>query len=76
MNGSSASNLVEDPARALRLPETGIPVRAKRAVPEGQPERWGPVDINHLTRESLLAWLRSRAGLAENVVLALLGHER
>jgi hypothetical protein len=74
-------DLVEDPAR-VRLPETGIPVRAKRHVPEGQPERWGAVDIAHLTRESLIAWLHSRDEMqddrdfAVNVVLALLGHDR
>ncbi len=58
-----------DPERA-HLPETGIYVRAV-----GADGRFDAVDIAHLTKESLLAWLRSRTPtFTENVVLALLGH--
>jgi hypothetical protein len=48
------------------LPETGIYVRA-----DG-----GSFDIAHLTRDSVLRWLRSRGGSnlwAENTVLVLIG---
>jgi hypothetical protein len=55
-------------ADRVDLPETGIYVRAMDA--HGKLE---PVDINHLTRTSLLEWLRSRPAFAEKVVLALLG---
>jgi hypothetical protein len=58
-----------DPRRAS-LAETGIYVRAKR---DG---RWQVVDIAHLTRESLEAWIDSRPNIARNVVLHLLGHPR
>ncbi len=77
VNGVAVTTLLEDAQRA-RLPfETGIFVRAKRAVPEGQPERWGPVDIMHLTKESLVAWLKSRGPeFTINVVLSLLQHDR
>jgi len=60
-----------DPDRR-HYPETGIPVRALDG------DRWSDVDIAHLRKESLLAWLRSRGGdnsWAESVVLLLLGHE-
>jgi hypothetical protein len=51
---------------------TGIYVRAQR--PDG---RWDNADIAELDRDSLLAWLRSRdAGFAEQVVLAMLGHDQ
>lgn len=52
---------------------TGIFVRATL---EG---RWGSYDIAELDRASLLTWLRSRGGAnpwAENVVLAMLGHDQ
>lgn len=60
-----------DSSRTTLL-ETGIYVRAKNAA-----GTWGAVDIAHLDRPSLVAWLRSRGGAnewAENVVLILLGH--
>ena len=50
---------------------TGIFVRA---LNNGH---WESVDIAHLTKESLLSWLKSRGGdnpYAENVVGVLLGH--
>lgn len=62
-----------DPDRTA-LPETGIYVRGLDA--SGQ---WGARDIAHLTRESLLAWLRhdydgGANWRAENCVGVLLGH--
>lgn len=57
----------------LALGPTGIYVRA---LLDGHYES---VDIAHLERESLQAWLRSRGGensWAETVVMLLLGHER
>lgn len=66
-----SEELREDRTR-LHLPETGIPVRALRDL-GGQPS-WGPVDISHLSKESLVTWLRSEPELAERVVLMLLGH--
>jgi len=55
----------------LRLKGTGILVRALR--PGG---KFGPTDIAHLCRQSLLDWLRSRRDnrTAEDVVGILLGH--
>lgn len=53
--------------------QTGIFVRAKI---EG---KWANVDIGQLTRDSLLAWLRTDGvpdTLAEKAVLILLGHSR
>lgn len=50
---------------------TLIPVRARG------PHGIETFDIAELTRDSLLAWLRSRGGAnewAENVILVLLGH--
>ncbi|HXN32102.1 MAG TPA: hypothetical protein VN894_09575 [Polyangiaceae bacterium] len=60
-----------DPERT-GLPETGIPVRAVGADGVG----WVSADIAHLKKESLIDWLRSRPNLAENTLLALLGHSR
>ena len=60
-----------DPSR-VELPETGIYVRAKNLY-----DKWDSIDIAHLTRASLLDWLRSRGGenqWAENTVLLLLAH--
>lgn len=68
--------LKQDPDRARypdRFRPTGYPVRA--LISDGTREVWGNVDIMHLTRDSLLQWLRSRPNLAENVVLSLLRHE-
>ena len=48
---------------------TGIYVRAV-----GLNGRWGSHDIAELDAPSLLAWLRSHDGMAENVVGILLGH--
>ena len=61
-----------DPDR-MSLPETGIPVRALLA--NGS---WGAVDIAHLDRTSLDAWLRSRETIdwPIDVVMILLGHPR
>lgn len=61
-----------DPSRMI-LTETGIPVRA--LLPDGS---WDAVDIAHLDRASLDAWLRSRDTLdwPINVVMILLGHPR
>jgi hypothetical protein len=67
----TVANLKADPDRE-GCPETGIFVRAQDS--DG---KWGPIDICHLTRESLLEWLRSHGGcnpLAENVVGILFGH--
>jgi hypothetical protein len=44
-----------DPSRSS-LPETGIPVRALQ-----EDGHWGSVDIMHLDRESLDAWLNGLA---------------
>lgn len=52
---------------------TGIYVRARLE------DRWGSYDIVTLDRDSLIRWLKCRGGdnqWAENVVLALLGHEQ
>lgn len=52
---------------------TGIYVRARR--PDGT---WDNADIAELDRDSLIRWLRSRedeARFAEQVVLAMLGHD-
>ena len=66
------SRLVADRERRDRA-ETGIYVRAM-TEPEPSP-KWESVDIAHLERASLIAWLDARPDLATNVVLALLGHE-
>jgi hypothetical protein len=63
------SDLKADPAR-LDYPETGIFIRAK------QDGRWGAVDLSHLDRESVIAWLNRDEGVAQNVVLILLGHKQ
>jgi hypothetical protein len=64
----------EDPKRA-KLPETGIYVRAKYQTARG--EAWDAVDLAHLTRESVLEWMRDRSPeYLQNTILALLGHER
>jgi hypothetical protein len=63
--------LKTDPKR-IDLPETGIPVRAKKG------NGWVTSDIAHLDCESLVAWLRSRGEQniwAEGVVMILLGHK-
>lgn len=52
--------------------ETGIYIRAKN-----HEDRWDSLDIAHLDKESLLAFLRSREGdnpWAEDVCGILLGH--
>lgn len=81
-------NLIVDPARvhpdAIRdtdyepvLP-TGILVKAKAQHLRTGEDMYINADIMWLTRDSLLAWLRSRGGSnpwAENVVLLLLDHE-
>ncbi len=60
-----------DPERR-RLPETGIFVRGM-----GEDGRFDAIDISHLTKESLVEWLRSKKPVfVEGVVLALLGHSR
>jgi len=61
-----------DPDR-ISLLETGIPVRALDV--NGS---WGAIDIAHLDRVSLDAWLRSRDSIdwPVNVVMILLGHPR
>lgn len=48
---------------------TGVFVRAQ--CDDGT---WMPADIAQLTKESLIAWLRSRPRGAEQTVLILLGH--
>ena len=68
---SDAFDFEADPARLTR-PETGIYVRARVGG------KWQAVDLSHLSRDSLYAWLRSRGGSnpwAENTVALLLGHE-
>lgn len=53
---------------------SGILVRAV-----GKDGKWGSFDIAELTRESLIAWLKSHGGdnpHAENTVAVLLGHEQ
>lgn len=60
-----------DPERA-HLPETGIYVRGL-----GADGKFDAIDISHLTKESLVEWLRSkRSVFVEGVVLVLLGHSR
>jgi hypothetical protein len=60
-----------DPER-VHLPETGIFVRALDL--DG---KFDAIDISHLTKESLLAWLRDKKPVfVEGVVLVLLGHSR
>jgi len=68
--------LVADPNR-LDMPETGIKIRATLD------SKWGAHDITHLTKESLLEWLKSRdsdgpdAGKnwREQVILLCFGHD-
>ena len=60
-----------DPGRENWRDCTGIFVRAKE-----EDGAWDSVDIAMLKKESLLAWLRSREGLAERTVLTLLGYPR
>ncbi len=60
-----------DPERK-HLPETGIFVRGM-----GEDGRFDAIDISHLTRESLVDWLRDKKPVfVEGVVLVLLGHSR
>jgi len=77
----TVDKLVADPgARHVenRGIHTGIFVRAKlQSTNAADNGKWGPHDIADLTRESLVAWLRSRGGhneWAEQTVLILLGH--
>lgn len=67
-----AEQLKTDPHRIGRHQDaTGIYVKAKG------PQGFDTFDIAELSRESLIAWLRSRGGAndwAENVVLILLGY--
>jgi hypothetical protein len=61
-----------DPDRLISEPETGIFVRVEHNG------TFASVDIAHLDRDSLMAWLRSRGGdnpWAENTVAILLGHK-
>lgn len=63
--------LLVDPNREL-LPETGIYVRAMNFN-----DTWVNADIAHLTKESLLEWLKRDGGdnrLAEDTVGILLGY--
>lgn len=60
-----------DPER-VHLPETGIFVRGL-----GEDGRFDAIDISHLTKDSLVAWLRDKKPVfVEGVVLVLLGHSR
>ena len=60
-----------DPERA-HLPETGIFVRGM-----GEDGHFDAIDISHLTKESLVAWLQDKKPVfVEGVVLVLLGHSR
>ena len=64
------NDLIVDESR-INLPETGISIRAKFK------DKWGTYDIIHLTKKSLLGWLRMDGGgnkLAENCVGIVLGH--
>jgi hypothetical protein len=64
------SELEADPKRA-DFPETGIYIRAKSG------EKWEPVDIAHLTTESVREWMRDRSPeYLQSTILALLGHPR
>jgi len=61
-----------DQERAINHGATGIYVRAIGS------EGWGSFDIAELDRGSLFRFLRGRGGKnlwAENVVMALMGHE-
>jgi len=60
--------LVVDPKRA-NCREVGIFVRAMVG------QRWGSVDIAHLSKESLLVWLADNPRRPAQVVLLLLGHQ-
>ncbi len=65
-------NLVVDPEREGKMPGTGIFIRAKSPL-----GTWSSFDIDELTYDSLMEWLRSRGGdnpWAENVVASILGH--
>ena len=68
------SPLTRDPNRSNgEMQETGIFIRVQNA--DGS---WGNADIAELDKASLLGFLRSRGGCnewAENVVMALLGHD-
>lgn len=62
--------LIVDPCR-LSMPETGVYIQAQLGG------RFGTYDINHLTTDSLISYLRGWNGnnyLAENMVCFLLGH--
>jgi len=56
-----------DPKR-VRLPETGIYVRALMN------DKWGSYDIAHLEKDSLKTWLLRDSNTAAQVVMSLLGH--
>lgn len=60
--------LVADPART-HLATTGFYVRAHRS-PEDP--GFGPIDIAHLSRESLRRWLRSNPEAAEIMLLGVI----
>jgi len=77
VSDADAELLADDAARHVEYggPGVGIHVRAKHA----RTGQFDTYDITDLTRESLMAWLRSRGGhneWAERVVLILLGHEK
>jgi hypothetical protein len=67
-------DLIIDPERLAKYPDrTGIYIRATL---DG---KWETCDLIHLTKESVVQWLKSRGGdnkWAEDTVLILLGHER
>ena len=71
MQNDTLNLFVDDDRRGA--PETGIRVRASHAG------KYDSYDIVHLTRDSFIAWLRSRDGenpWMESVALHLMGHER
>ncbi|MFN6572361.1 hypothetical protein [Dendronalium sp. ChiSLP03b] len=69
------TNLKVDPTRwneKEKWEGTGIFIRA-----QFDDETWEVVEISHLDKASLLAWLKSKGGdnrLAENCIGVLLGH--
>lgn len=68
--GAAMTTPHADPRR-IHLPETGIYVRALHTG-----GTWDVVDIAHLHRDSLDAWLRSRdIDWPISVVKTLLGHD-
>lgn len=78
----SLNELIVDPERFEAnkgvADSTGIFVRARwpNDAPSDGVRFWDSHDIQNLTKESLLEWLRSRPNFAEDTVLLLLGYER